>query len=150
MRISQISGVVTSACMVAASLPAAAAPAASPTVAAAPEGDGEAKHLYNERKYPEAAQAFEKLWTATGTSKYLFNAAMARELAGHESHAYLLLRRYLATPGLQTDEAERARGRLEALRRRAVAVRLVIVPEGTPIATAGLLRQALGRKLNAP
>lgn len=139
MRISQISGVVTSACMVAASLPAAAAPAASPTVAAAPapEGDGEAKHLYNERKYPEAAQAFEKLWTATGTSKYLFNAAMARELAGHESHAYLLLRRYLATPGLQTDEAERARGRLEALRRRAVAVRLVIVPEGK--APAGLV-----------
>lgn len=130
MRISQISGVVTSVCMLAASLPAAAAPAPTAAAAATGEDDGEAKQLYNARKYPEAAQAFERLWSSTGTTKYLFNAAMARELAGHESHAYLLLRRYLATPALQPEEAERARGRLEALQRRAVAVRLVVVPEG--------------------
>ncbi len=144
MRLSQISGVITSVCMVIAGRPAAAAPTpgvATAGVATAPavagEEDGEAKQLYNARKYPEAAVAFERLWTATKTSKYLFNAAMARELAGHESHAYLLLRRYLAATDLQPEEAERARGRVEALQRRAAAVRIVIVPEGA--APAGLV-----------
>lgn len=135
MRISQISGVVTSVCMVVASGPAVAAPiagAAATAPAAGAEEDGEAKQLYNARKYPEAAQAFERLWSTTRTSKYLFNAAMARELAGHESHAYLLLRRYLAATDLQPEEAERARGRVEALQRRAAAVRMIVVPEGAP------------------
>lgn len=137
MRFSQISGVVVSACIVTATLPQAAAaraPAAASTVAPAAPGDedAEAKQLFNARKYPEAAQAFEQLFARTQTPKHLFNAAMARELAGHEGHAYVLLRRYLLLRGLAPNEEARARDRVDALQRRTVPVRLVIVPESLP------------------
>jgi hypothetical protein len=140
MRFSQISGVIVSACIVTVTIPqAAAAPvpgpaAAAPTVAPAAPGDedAEAKQLFNARKYPEAAQAFEQLFARTQSPKHLFNAAMARELAGHEGHAYMLLRRYLTLQGLAPNEEARAKDRVDALQRRTVPVRLVIVPESLP------------------
>lgn len=141
MRSSQISGVITSACIVTATLPATAAgpapgPAGAPSATVAPaapgDEDGEAKQLFNARKYPEAAQSFEQLYARTQSPRHLFNAAMARELAGHEGHAYVLLRRYLSLQGLQPGEESRARDRLEALQRRTVPVRLVVSPESLP------------------
>jgi hypothetical protein len=139
MRFSQISGVIVSASVVTASVPNAAAapsPAAAPSAAVAPaapgDEDAEAKQLFNARKYPEAAQAFEQLFARTQAPKHLFNAAMARELAGHDGHAYVLLRRYLTLQGLQPNEEARARDRVEALQRRTVPVRLVVVPEALP------------------
>lgn len=141
MRISQLSGVITSACIVTASLPATAAgpapapagvPAATVSPAAPGDEDAEAKQLFNARKYPEAALAFEQVYDRTQSPKHLFNAAMARELAGHEGHAYVLLRRYLTLQGLAPNEEARARDRLDALQRRTVPVRLTVSPEALP------------------
>lgn len=87
-----------------------------------------AKQLFGEARYHEAAARYEALWAATTIPKYLFNAAMARELAGHEAHAYLHLLRYLALDSLQPAEIEKARARLEALKQRAVPLQLVVTP----------------------
>ncbi|WAS93588.1 carboxypeptidase-like regulatory domain-containing protein [Nannocystis punicea] len=133
MRSSQFLSALLGVSVLLASLPASAmqagAPAASaPAAASVAEEDAEAKQLFGARKYPEAAVAFEQLFAASPAPKHLFNAAMARELAGHEGHAYLLLRRYLALPGLQSAELERAEDRLAALQRRTAAVRIDLQP----------------------
>lgn len=123
MRSSQIFSAVLGASIVLAPLPAPAARAPAPPPG---EEDSEAKQLFNARKYPDAAVAFEQLFAATRAPKHLFNAAMARELAGHEGHAYLLLRRYLALPDVQPAELARAGDRLAALQRRTAAVRVIV------------------------
>lgn len=104
---------------------AAAAPATPP---AAADEDSEARQLLRTRKYSEAAAAFERLYAASSTPRYLADAATARELAGHDSHAHLLWRRYLALPGVPPAELERVRARVAALERRMVAVRIVTIP----------------------
>jgi hypothetical protein len=107
------------------SLPAHARTAATSPPAA---DDSDAKQLLRARKYPEAAAAFEQLFAATSAPEHLFDAAVARELAGHEGHAAALWRRYLAQPGLQPAEVERAEDRLAALERRTAAVQIVTLP----------------------
>lgn len=133
MRPSQIFGVFTCACIVAAPLPATAAPPLQPgkpvPADTSPAGeDREARRLYDARMYPAAAEAFESLHATSRVPKHLFNAAMSRELAGHEGHAYLLLRRYLDLPDLQPNERARAQDRVLALQRRTVAVRIAVAP----------------------
>lgn len=142
MRSSPILRAVLSASIVLAGAPALArGPAPAPADA---EDDAEAKQLFTARKYPEAAVAFEQLHAASPAPKHLFNAAMARELAGHEGHAYLLLRRYLALPDLQPAEVERARDRLAALQRRTAAVRLVTLPDSLTGLEISIERTATG------
>src|SRR5690606_24041897 len=131
MRSTQIFSAVLGVSILAAPLPVQAtrAPAPPPD-----EQDSEAKQLFGARKYPEAAVAFEQLFATSHAPKHLFNAAMARELAGHEGHAYLLLRRYLALPDLQPAETERAKDRLAALQRRTAVVRIIAASsEATPL-----------------
>ena len=96
--------------------------------AAVPAEEATAKQLFAEARYPEAAVRYESLWSLTPTPKYLFNAAMARELAGHEAHAYLHLLEYLALNSLAPAEIEKARARMEALKQRTAALRLIITP----------------------
>lgn len=131
MRSSQFLCAILGACVFLASVPAAATRAGPPPASAPAPGDedSDAKRLFNARQYPEAAVAFEQLFAASPAPKHLFNAAMARELAGHEGHAYLLLRRYLALSDLQPAEIDRAKDRLAALQRRTAAVRLVTLPD---------------------
>ena len=61
----------------------AQAPAGAPTEAAQTQRSDAARALYGERRYREAAQAYEALWRDTGAAKYRFNAGMAREAAEH-------------------------------------------------------------------
>ena len=96
--------------------------------AAVPSEEATAKQLFAEARYPEAAVRYESLWSTTPTPKYLFNAAMARELAGHEAHAYLHLLEYLALNSLAPAEIEKARARMEALKQRTAALRLIVTP----------------------
>ena len=49
-----------------------------------------ARALYGEREYVAAARHYERLWLDTGTPKYLYNAAAAREAAGHLASALAL------------------------------------------------------------
>lgn len=96
--------------------------------AVVPSEEATAKQLFTEARYPEAAVRYEALWANAPIPKYLFNAAMARELAGHEAHAYLHLLEYLALDSLGPAEVEKARARLEALKQRTVALRLTVTP----------------------
>lgn len=117
------------ACMglVLAGAPSQKAWAASPAVPSV-DDEATAKQLFNDVRYVEAAVAFEQLWSAQGMPKFLFNAAMARELAGHELQAFVHLRRYLGLPGLAQENLDKARGRLQALRGRTVSLRVLVAP----------------------
>lgn len=119
---------ILGASIVLASAPAPARAFAGPAPSSK-DDEAAAKKLYTSRKYPEAAAAFEQLYAATGAPKHLFNAAMARELAGHEGHAFLLLRRYVTLGALSFTELDRANDRLAALERRTAPIRLVVVPD---------------------
>lgn len=113
--------------------PANTSPGATPASAnSAPIATAEevqAKQAFTEGRYTEAATQYETLWSSSPTPKFLFNAAMARELAEHEAHAYLHLRRYLALPSLQPAEREKGLARLEALMKRTVRLRVESTPE---------------------
>ncbi len=65
-----------------------------------------ARKLYSERRYREAAHAYETLWRDTGAAKYRFNAGMAREAAEHYGAALLHWQAYL-TSGSATPEERR-------------------------------------------
>lgn len=111
-----------SASMSATPAPAASAPAVT-------EEEVRAKQAFTEGRYTEAATQYEALWSTSPTPKFLFNAAMARELAEHEAHAYLHLRRYLALSSLQPAEREKGLARLDALMKRTVRLRIQSTPE---------------------
>lgn len=106
-----------------------ATPASANSAPVATEEEVQAKQAFTEGRYTEAATQYEALWLSSPTPKFLFNAAMARELAEHEAHAYLHLRRYLALPSLQPAEREKGLARLEALMKRTVRLRVESTPE---------------------
>lgn len=122
---------LTSVCIAAAPVPTSAA--APPVVAEpgapdaeAPGEDQEARRLFAARDFAAAAAAFEALFERSPVPKYLYNAAQTRELAGHDGHAYLLLRQYLTLPDLGGDDQDRALDRLTALKRRTTSLELVL------------------------
>lgn len=106
-----------------------ATPASANSASVATEEEVQAKQAFTEGRYTEAATQYETLWSSSPTPKFLFNAAMARELAEHEAHAYLHLRRYLALPSLQPAEREKGLARLEALMKRTIRLRVESTPE---------------------
>ena len=63
-----------------------------------------ARKLYSERRYREAARAYEALWRDTGAAKYRFNAGMAREAAEHYGAALLHWQAYLASGSATAEE----------------------------------------------
>lgn len=76
------------------------------TEAAETQRRSAARKLYSERRYREAAHAYEALWRDTGAAKYRFNAGMAREAAEHYGAALLHWQAYLAS-GSATPEERR-------------------------------------------
>lgn len=124
---------LTSVCVAAAPLPTSAAAPSSvepgPPDAEAPGEDQEARRLFAARDFAAASVAFEALFERSPVPKYLYNAAQTRELAGHDGHAYLLLRRYLTLPDLGGDDQDRALDRLTALKRRTTPLELVLPSE---------------------
>lgn len=116
---------------------AAAAPTASEVVAS--EGpDALAKTMFREQRYPEAALEFERLWFAQRTPKYLFNAAMAREMMGHELQAFVHLQVFIGLPGLAEAEIARAKDRIQGLRERTVKLRVRVAPADLPAGALAL------------
>jgi len=103
----------------------AGGPAEPPAAVPADEVTRAEKALaaYQSMNMLEAASAFEGLWADFRVPGYLFNAAVARERLGHEAHAYLHLREYLAA-SIGTDEREAAERRLQELKLRAVPLRI--------------------------
>lgn len=109
---------------------AAAAPTASEGVVEGP--DALAKKMFREQRYPEAALEFERLWSEQGTPKYLFNAAMAREMMGHELQAFVHLQALVGLQGLPEAEITRAKDRIQGLRERTVKLRVRVAPADLP------------------
>lgn len=120
------------------------APAAPPTAEVSPEAarSEEARQFYANQEYVRAAQAYELLYRDVSAAKYLFNAAAAREAAGHDAHAYVALQRYLDHPGLTADERARAEARLASLRNRTTAIQIRLTPTPRPSGLAVVLSRA--------
>jgi hypothetical protein len=76
--------------------PAAAQPAPAP--------DAEARALISQGRFVEAAAAFETLFRETGTPKFLFNAALAREKAKQYGVSHDRWLRFLAAGGVSPDD----------------------------------------------
>ncbi len=108
--------------------------AAAAQEAVSEEPDAIAKQMFREQRYLEAATAFEELWTAKQIPKGLFNAAMAREMMGHELHAFVLLREYLDIPELSASERAKAEDRIRVLQERAPKLRVIVSPADIPVA----------------
>lgn len=87
-----------------------------------------ARALYGEREYVAAARHYERLWLDIGTPKYLYNAAAAREAAGHLASALALWTRYEASPGVEDDERAELKQRLAEMRARLVAITVTVTP----------------------
>ena len=104
--------------------------APSTTRAEAPPAADEpqAKDLFVQGKHLEAAVAYEGLWARKQESRFLFNAAMARELSGHELQAFVHLQRYLTDRTLSAEERTAAEDRLRALKLRTKTLRVLISP----------------------
>lgn len=94
----------------------AQAPAGAPTEAAQTQRSDAARALYGERRYREAAQAYEALWRDTGAAKYRFNAGMAREAAEHYGAALLHWQAYLAAGSASPEERRMLEQRVTATR----------------------------------
>jgi len=92
----------------------AGAPVDAPTEAAETQRRGAARALYSERRYREAAQAYEALWRDTGAAKYRFNAGMAREAAEHYGAALLHWQAYLASGSASLEERRMLEQRVTA------------------------------------
>ncbi len=102
-----------------------------PCAAAQPDElarSGCARALYGQREYVAAARHYERLWLDIGTPKYLYNAAAAREAAGHPASALALWTRYEASPGVEEEERAELKQRLEQMRARLVAVTVTVMP----------------------
>lgn len=87
-----------------------------------------ARNLYGEREYLAAARHYERLWLDTGDSKYLYNAAAAREAAGHTASALAQWTRYGASLGVSTAERAEVDERLDEMRARLVPVVVTVTP----------------------
>lgn len=89
---------------------------------------GCARALYGQREYVAAARHYERLWLDVGTPKYLYNAAAAREAAGHPASALALWTRYEASPGVEEEERAELKQRLEEMRARLIAITVTVMP----------------------
>ncbi len=88
----------------------------------------QAMSLFAERRFADAARAFEMLAVETSGARYLFNAAVARERLGHEARAYVHLRRFLANEDLTAKERRQGKTRLAELIERTVPLRIELMP----------------------
>ena len=126
-----------------ASAPTSPRPArdAAPTAA-----DGEqarsaaARAHYSARRYREAAQTYEQLYRDTRSTKYLFNAGMARAAAEHDGAAIFHWKTYLAiSPDVTAADRTVLAGEIAAAQRRTLPVQLRL--DG-PLAPATLTLRA--------
>lgn len=109
--------------------------ASAPPVVTGEGPDALAKRLFREQQYSGAAAEFERLWTERSVPKYLFNAAMAREMMGHELQAFVHLHAFLAVPGLPEAEIIRAQDRIRTLKARTIRLRVRVAPADLPAGT---------------
>lgn len=123
---------------------AAGAHAASEPAAVSEGADEPAKTLFREQRYLEAAVEFERLWAEQRTPKYLFNAAMAREMLGHELQAFVHLQIFIGLPELAETEIIRAKDRIAGLRERTVKLRVRVAPADLPAGTLELNARRAG------
>lgn len=87
-----------------------------------------ARALYASGRFAEAAEVFTGLWEHTGSAKFLYNMALAREAAGSGAWALALLSQYLDTPGLSAADREDALSRSERILSRLGTVDVAVVP----------------------
>jgi hypothetical protein len=64
--------------------------------------------LYSQRKYLDAAQILEELWTRVHEPRDLFNAALARIALGHRAHAIHYWETYVKQANIPNDGREQA------------------------------------------
>lgn len=88
----------------------------------------QAKKLYAEHKFAEAAAVYETLWRTTKEPKYLFNAAAAHEAATWDTHALVYFQRYQRIEGMSEAERARAQERIDRLLPRLMMVRVEVSP----------------------
>jgi len=109
-------------------IPVRGARAQDDTAPSKPTSDT-AKELYAQRRYVEAARAFE----AMDTPGAIYNAAMARTAAGHHAHALLHWTRYLELG--PAEERADVQERIEEIRERTAEVHFVRSEDSTRPAT---------------
>jgi hypothetical protein len=108
--------------------PAAAAPAPTAVSDTRPPpelpNEESARKLYAQRDFVRAAVAFEELWRRRGERRFLFNAALARESAGHDGRAYVLFREYLGLAGPAVEDRAAAQTSIDAIAARTCGIRI--------------------------
>lgn len=98
--------------------------------------DARARVLYDAELYADAARAYEALWLDYKAAKYLYNLAVAHEVLGHDAHAYVHFRRYMAAADRVADNAAVVYERLQALKARTRVLRIQFPPETDLSATS--------------
>ncbi|MGB1013770.1 MAG: hypothetical protein ACPG4T_06530, partial [Nannocystaceae bacterium] len=81
-----------------------------------------AEKLYHEQHFVESAVEFEALWRTYKNLRYLYNAALARQSAGHLGHAAAYLVQYIKHPETTIEKRDLATRLLEHIRKSLVAV----------------------------
>lgn len=112
------------ALLMAATMPTRAAAQSPAPAASRPDM---ARQAYAQRDFLRAARMYEALFTETHAAKFLYNAGMAREAAGHDAQALLHWREYLRlTKDGDADERGQLLRQMAAARRRTAPIRLLV------------------------
>lgn len=112
--------------------PATPVPVAStPPVEPKPSRPELARDAYVQRDFLRAARMYEALFADTGAVKFLYNAGMAREAAGHDAEALMHWHEYLRlTDDIAADERIQLLEQMAAARRRTAPIRLRLASPG--------------------
>lgn len=108
------------------------AQAADPSARDDTAAEAQAAALRDARRFVSSARLYEQLWSDRQVPKYMVDAAISRELAGQDAHAYVHLRGYLALPDLDAGARAEAERRLAALQRRSLPIRITVRASGVP------------------
>jgi hypothetical protein len=106
-------------------------PASTPAPSGADPDDAAAERaatLYSQRKYLEAAQILEELWTRVHEPRDLFNAALARVALGHRAHAIHYWETYVKQANIPNDGRDQAETRRKKAEAASIGVNLRIAP----------------------
>lgn len=92
----------------------------SPTTASSPEIDALVAHAttaFDAGDFPGAVAAFEKAYAISPDPRFLYNVGRIHEEAGQLDEAIAMYRRFVAEPGVELEQRERASQRIEVLTR---------------------------------
>jgi len=108
---------------------------------------------FQAQRFVEAAVEFESLWEEFADSRHLYNAALARQGAGHLAHAYAYLGEFLAGGDAQSIPEATVAALRDHLRAQLVPVEVEVVgksSEVTFVRLGGFPSEGRDRPINIP